>query len=79
MALQSETDVVTAALREAGLSYTLEHRGKHVKVTWFAGGRRHVYACAKTPSDWRAMLNCRSRVRRMLRQQQGATIEASAA
>lgn len=68
MAIQTEVDVVTSALREEGFSFMIDYGRKHVKVTWFANGRSHVYHCAKTPSDWRALINCRSRIRRMLRQ-----------
>lgn len=68
MAIQTESGIVVAALQEEGLSCIVEPGRKHIKVRWFAHGRQHVYLCAKTPSDWRALMNCRSRIRRTLRQ-----------
>lgn len=67
MARQHESDVVGAVLEAAGLEYSVHVGRKHVKVRWELEGRRFSYSCAKTPSDWRALENCRCAVRRILR------------
>lgn len=67
VARRQESDVVGAVLEAAGLEYTVHVGRKHVKVKWELGGRRFSYSCAKTPSDWRALENCRCSVRRILR------------
>jgi len=67
MARLSEAEVAGRVLEAAGIDFTVDKRGKHVKVKWELGGRKFSYSCAKTPSDWRALENCRCSVRRILR------------
>lgn len=60
-------------LRGAGIEPRIEHGGKHIRVLWEYQGRERMYVTGNTPSDWRAPLNVRSDVRRMLRKD-GLTI-----
>ena len=57
-------DVVLAEIEAAGLTPVVRHAGKHLKV--FFGARQ--ITVARTASDKRAVMNNRSLVRRLLRQ-----------
>lgn len=46
----------------------ITHRGKHMKIAGTIGGRTVSTFVACTPSDWRAQMNNRSRIRRMIRE-----------
>lgn len=55
-------------LERYGLKGEIADRGKHLEVAWQTfKGRRFVIA-SRTPSDWRSGLNCRSDMRKMLRE-----------
>jgi hypothetical protein len=56
-----------AILGERGHAADIDTAGKHVKVFWQAGGRKHLLVFAKTPSDHRATANMRAQLRRLLR------------
>ena len=61
------TDMVQAELKEYGINSWLEDRGKHIAVAWTFNGKPRTLICARTPSDYRAILNQRADCRRMLR------------
>ena len=61
------TDMVQAELKKYGISSWIEDRGKHIAVAWTYKGKPRTLFCARTPSDYRAMLNQRAELRRMLR------------
>ena len=60
-------DVVEEELTAAGVSYCVEHGGKHLHIH-FGEDHQHLHVIAKTPSDWRAPLNERALIRRSLAQ-----------
>lgn len=55
-------------LERAGVDYSVELEGKHPKIIWYAGDQRRIYCTSRTPSDYRAPMNTRHEVRRMLRE-----------
>lgn len=57
-------DVVIAEIEAVGLTPTVKYGGKHMKIFWL---NRQV-SVAKSASDKRAVMNNRSLVRRILRQ-----------
>jgi hypothetical protein len=67
MARETPTTVVVAELVAVGLKYEIE-QGKHVKIRFFALGRRYTYTVPNTPGDHRSMLNCRAGIRRLIRE-----------
>lgn len=67
MAKQTCIDAVTAELDAAGIAYTTE-RGAHIKVRFSCNGQNRTYVCPNTHSDHRSILNCRTGIRRILRE-----------
>lgn len=67
MARRRECNEVLDVLADAGIRGQVHEGRKHMKIRWEMGGRPFSYSCAKSPSDRRAVLNCRARVRRILR------------
>lgn len=65
-------------LRAVGIEPTVRHSGKHAAIVWSASGVERVFHTALTPSDYRAPLNVRSDVRRILRND-GLLVEESPA
>lgn len=60
-------DRVMDELERYGLRGTISERGKHLEIAWETPlGRRFVIA-PRTPSDWRAGLNLRSDLRKLLK------------
>jgi hypothetical protein len=41
-------------LRKNGINGTVAHRGKHLKLSWAAGGGERSVFVSSTPSDWRS-------------------------
>lgn len=63
-------ECIEAAVKEleaSGIEPTVRHGGKHIAVLWVHNGQERVFHTAATPSDYRAPLNVRSDIRRMLR------------
>lgn len=60
-------DLVINELERYGLRGEVAERGKHLEVAWSTPHGRRFVIVAKTPSDWRASLNTRSDLRKMLR------------
>ena len=60
-------DAALAELAAAGITPAVEQGRKHIKITWQHNGEPRSYVTATTPSDYRALLNVRSDVRRILR------------
>jgi Rha family phage regulatory protein len=60
-------DAAIAELRAVGIDPQVVHGGKHIQVVWSHNGKERRYITGNTPSDWRAPLNVKSDVRRMLR------------
>lgn len=58
-------DAIVSELDAAGIPCKIKQGRKHVKIVW-DGGRR-FYFTSLTPSDWRAPIQARAGVRRMLR------------
>ncbi len=67
-------EAVTRELRQAGVTYQIEHGGKHLKIRYTLNGRSGMYVVAVSTSDWRAHKRARAGIRRLLRQ--AATDEA---
>jgi hypothetical protein len=44
--------------------------GRHLKISWEAGGRRVLFVVARTPGDRRSDANARSVLRRLLREEE---------
>lgn len=71
MSLHHRSPCVEAALRELdkfGIIGKTEQRGKHMNIIWQHGTQQRSVLAAVTPSDYRAPLNTRARVRRLIRQ-----------
>lgn len=68
MATMTELQIATKMLGGAGVPFTVAHGSKHPKVRWQVDGRKFTYFCGGTSSDWRSLHNCKSDIRRMLRQ-----------
>ncbi len=62
-----EVIAITEELNDAKIPYTTEI-GKHCKITFELGGRKHMLVAALSPSDHRATLNARARTKRLIRQ-----------
>ena len=62
------TETIVRELKLHGITPTLMNGGKHNKILWEAEGNKRVYVAPITPSDFRARLNARAEVRRMLRE-----------
>jgi hypothetical protein len=56
-------------LGERGHAADVDTAGKHIKIFWAVGGRKHLLVLARTPSDHRADANARSTLRRLLAQE----------
>ncbi len=54
-------------LKSQGVPSVVRVAGRHPKVLFEVGEHRLMYTCAKTVSDWRAIANAQSDLRRMLR------------
>ena len=64
-------DILKNALSELkshGIEPIIVHGGKHIKVTWSYQGKNRTLVVPYTPSDYRAIRNNRSALRRILRQ-----------
>ena len=68
--MAARNELVDRAIDELalyGLKGEVSHRGKHIEIAWnTAHGRRFVIVAA-TGSDWRAGMNTRAQVRKLLR------------
>jgi hypothetical protein len=63
-----DVDTILEELERYGLRGEVGHRGGgHLEIAWNAPQGRRFIIVAKTPSDWRARLNNRSDLRKMLR------------
>jgi hypothetical protein len=51
-----------------GFDPTVSNGGKRLKISWAAAHHRRVLIISRSPSDWRARLNSRAILRRLLRQ-----------
>lgn len=60
-------EAACAELRSVNIEPLVRPSGKHVAVVWDHDGKERSYFTAKTPSDWRAPLNARSDIRKILR------------
>lgn len=60
-------EAACAELRSVNIEPMVRPSGKHVAVVWDFEGKERSYFTAKTPSDWRAPLNARSDIRKILR------------
>lgn len=60
-------DAALAELSAAGITPAVEQGRKHIKVMWQHNGHDRMYVTGNSPSDWRAPLNVRSDIRRMLK------------
>jgi hypothetical protein len=58
-------------LRGRGFVPTASNGGRHLRIRWFDGGRRYTLYIPSTPSDYRARLNSRAVLRRLLRNNGG--------
>jgi hypothetical protein len=68
MAEKSQLEIACELLAEAGIQYEVVRTRKHAKIRWTLNERVFTYVCSRTPSDHRAWLNCRAKVRRMIRE-----------
>jgi hypothetical protein len=62
-----QLEATTCELDAAGVAYTVE-KTRHIKVRWTASGKPRMCVMSSTRSDFRATLNARATVRRLLRQ-----------
>lgn len=62
---------IISILEGRGITYRVDHRGKHPALTFICGGKAHRVSMSWTSSDRRARLNARALVRRILKR--GAT------
>lgn len=60
-------DLLLEELERHGLRGEVGDRGKHLEIAWNAPAGRRFVIVARTPSDWRASMNSRSDMRKMLR------------
>jgi Rha family phage regulatory protein len=66
-------------LTACGITPLVRHTGKHVALVWSRGdGVERTFVTSATPSDFRAPLNSRTEIRRMLRED-GLIVTESAA
>ena len=56
-----------AILAAHGLTPTVDASGRHIKIYWVTHGHRHLLVIPQSPSDYRARLNSRAVLRRLLR------------
>lgn len=68
MAKDTCITAVTAELEAVGLDYQVERGKNHPKIRFQANGRSYTYVVPGSASDHRSMMNCRSGIRRMLRE-----------
>jgi len=61
-------EAATSELDALGIPHHTEPRGKHVAIIWQNDGKQRSFVTAWTPSDWRAPLNVRRDIRRILRE-----------
>jgi hypothetical protein len=54
-------------LRARGFVPIVSNGGRHLRIRWFDNGRRYTLYIPSTPSDYRARLNSRATLRRILR------------
>jgi hypothetical protein len=54
-------------LKSCGFTPVVSNGGRHVRVRWVDRGRRYTLYVPSTPSDYRARLNSRAVLRRLLR------------
>jgi hypothetical protein len=54
------------ALAERGLAADVAIDGKHFKIHWLQGGRKHLLVISRSASDRRAAVNSRTMLRRLL-------------
>jgi hypothetical protein len=54
-------------LKSRGFVPIVSNGGRHLRIHWFDNGRRYTLYIPSTPSDYRARLNSRATLRRMLR------------
>lgn len=64
---QEHLDLLIEELERYGLRGEISDRGKHLEVAWNSPAGRRFVIVARTPSDWRAGLNTRSELRKLLR------------
>lgn len=67
MAKQTPIAAVLAELVSAGVEHRVD-QGKHYKVRFWVDGHQYTYTVARSASDHRAIQNCRTGVRRILRE-----------
>lgn len=68
MGVSEQVEATLSELAKFGIKGEVVDRGKHLAVEWYyADGRHRQTIVSRTASDWRAVLNARSVVRRMLR------------
>jgi hypothetical protein len=63
-------ECLDAALRElhsVGIKPRISYDRRHVFLEWDVAGEKRQYSLPATPSDWRAPLNTRAGVRRMIK------------
>jgi hypothetical protein len=51
-----------------GVEPSISNGGKHIKIQWVGGCRRHVFTVSHRPTGPRAKANSRAALRRLLRQ-----------
>ena len=54
-------------LRDRGFVPTVSNGGRRLRVRWFDQGRRYTLFIPASPGDWRARLNSRAVLKRILR------------
>lgn len=59
---------MTAVLRDCGVPFRLEFRGKHPALVFSVGGKTHRVTMAWSPSDHRSLMNGRALVKRLVKQ-----------
>jgi Rha family phage regulatory protein len=60
-------DAALSELRAAGIEPDVSPGGKHIRITWDHNGASRLFVVPLTSSDWRAPMNCRSDVRKILK------------
>jgi hypothetical protein len=60
------------AVTAHGFVPIVRNGGKHVKLSWTSGGRRHVLVISRSPSSQRARMKSRAVLRRLLNGNGGA-------
>lgn len=62
-----ELEAVTDELTKAGVQFEVTNGKRHIHVRFTFNGRENLVVCGGNAGDPRAVLNARSRVRRMIR------------